>query len=100
LGFSPNTLEANVQWFKDRDMDYRKNKLLLNTKTQTKRKKLAWLLREVFDYRGVSENQKKETIRNMYSLVRENPNFLVYSINTLEKKKDKLREKASKYNYN
>ncbi|HIG52090.1 TPA: hypothetical protein EYQ19_01565 [Candidatus Pacearchaeota archaeon] len=93
LGISSNTLESNVQWFADRNIDYGVG-MTLGTKTQTKRKKLAWILREVFDYREISKDQKSNTIKNMYDFVRTNPGLLFDSIKTLEKKKDKLREKV------
>jgi len=96
LGVSPNTLEANVQWFKERNLDYGIG-ILLGTKPQTKRKKLAWMLKEVFDYREISENQKDETIITMYDFVRDNPNLLINSIKALEKMKDGLREKVEFY---
>ena len=51
---------------------------------------MAWILREVFDYRNVQEN-KRETIKKMYDFVRENPQYLVKSISALNKAKDKIR---------
>ena len=96
LGISPDTLETNVQWFSDRNIDYGKG-ILLGTKVQTKRKKLAWILREVFDYRNVSKDERNQTVRNMYNLIEENPNLMINSIGTLEKMKDKLVEKAQQY---
>ena len=96
FGIPPNTLEANVQWFKDRNIDYG-NGMALGTKPQTKRKKVAWILREVFDYRKIPENQKDETIRTVYDFVRDNPRLLIDSINSLEKMKVGLRKKAEYY---
>ena len=93
LGVSPNTLEANVQWFADRNLDHC-NGMLLGTKTQTKRKKLAWVLREVFDYRTHPQDQKREVINNMYRFVADNSRLIIPSIKELERKKDKLVEKA------
>lgn len=97
LGVSPETFEANVQWFAERNLDYG-NGMLLGTKPQTKRKKLAWMLRELFDYREVPEYQRKETIRSMYNFVRSNPNLLLKSIKALEKVKSKLRGEVEFYN--
>ena len=97
LGNSPDTLEANVQWFADRNIDYG-NGISLGTKVKTKRKKLAWILKNVFDYREVSENEKGDTMNNMYNFIRNNPSLLVKSIKFLEKNKDKLKDKKNWYN--
>ena len=96
LGVSPDTLESNVQWFADRKFAYG-NGMLLGTKTQTKRKKLAWILREVFDYRTHQQDQRREVINNMYSFVADNPNLMIKSTEALERMKDKLVEKAEQY---
>src|SRR3989344_4724475 len=92
LGVSSGTLEANVQWFADRGVDYG-NGLLLGTTPQTKRKKLAWILREIFDYKELNQEDKKQAIQAAYSLVRDNPGLLIYSLSTLEHEKDELRKK-------
>jgi len=90
LGISRETISANVQYLHSLGIYYN-NGFLLGTTTQLKRKKMAWLLREVFDYR-TSEN-KKETIHRMYEFVRDNPKYLITSISNLEKEKYKIREK-------
>ena len=96
LGISPETINANVQYLYDRRIDYN-NGILLSTTTQIKRKKISWLLREVFDYKSLNQREKKRAILSAYSLVREKPQLCIYSIATLEKKKHKLREKAANY---
>ncbi len=96
LGVSSDTLEANVQWFTDRNLDYG-NGVLLGTKPQTKRKKLAWILREVFDYRKHPQDQRREVINNMYQFVADNPSLMIKSTRALERMKDKLIEKATQY---
>ena len=89
LGISPETINANVQYLYSLGIDYN-NGFLLGTTPQKKREKMAWLLREVFDYRE-SEN-KKETIHRMYDFVRGNTRYLIKSIKTLEKEKYNIRE--------
>ena len=90
LGISPETINANVQYLYSLGIDYN-NAFLLGTTSQLKRKKMAWLLRKVFDYRE-SEN-KRETINKMQEFVRENQQYLVKSISSLDKAKDKIRER-------
>jgi len=63
----------------------------------TLRKKMAFLLKEVFDYRNVEDNKKQDVVHAMYQMVRDRPQLLVDSVKTLEKKVDKLREKAVEY---
>src|SRR3989344_2700005 len=92
LGVSSGTLEANVQWFAERNISYGDG-LLLGTTPQTKRKKLAWILREIFDYKELNQEDKKQAIQAAYSLVRDNPRLLIYSLSTLEHEKDELRKK-------
>jgi hypothetical protein len=96
LGVSPDTLESNVQWFADRKFAYG-NGVLLGTKTQTKRKKLAWILREVFDYRTHPQDQRRKVINNMYKFVADDPRLMIKSIEALEGMKEKLVEKAEEY---
>ncbi len=71
--------------------------MLLGTKTQTKRKKLAWILREVFDYRTHPQDQRREVINNMYKFVADNPHLMIKSTKALEGMKEKLVEKAEQY---
>jgi len=92
LGIPPETIEANVQNLYALSIDYN-NAFLLGTSFQLKRKKMAWLLREVFDYR--TSKDKKETIRRMYDFVKQNPRYLVKSITALERSKDKIKNKIS-----
>ena len=96
LGIPPETIEANVQFLHHRGIDYN-NGLLLGTTAQLKRKKMAWMLRELFDYRQTASEDKEAVIGSLYDFVRDNPNLLVPSISTLEKRMDKLREKAKDY---
>ncbi len=101
LTISTNTIEANVQYLKHiniyNEIDDTAKIILLGTKPQTKRKKIAWILREVFDYRDKYGVIKKETISNMYRFIKENPKVLIPSISKLENNVDKLKEKS--YNY-
>ncbi|MDO8460109.1 MAG: hypothetical protein Q7S74_03300 [Nanoarchaeota archaeon] len=93
LGNSPKTINANVQYLSSLGIDYN-NGLLLGTTPKQKRRKMAWLLREIFDYRN--SEYKKETIHRMRKFVRENPIYLIKSITTLERYRDKIKEKAGK----
>ena len=92
LGITPETINSNVQCLNSLGIDYN-NGILLGTTSQLKRKKMAWLLREVFDYRNFPETEKQETIQRMYKFVRENPQYLIKSISTLGKEKDKIKQK-------
>ncbi len=96
LGIPTETINANVQFMHSIGINYN-NGFLLGTKPQTKRQKMAWMLRELFDYREVPEEQREDTMNKLYCFIRDNPRTLVSSINTLEKTKDKLREKAGPY---
>ena len=92
LGIPSETILASVQQLSNLGIDYN-NGILLGTTSQLKRKKMAWLLREIFDYRN--SNNKKETIREMYNFVRNNPKYLVKSIPALERAKSKMLEKLA-----
>lgn len=92
LGVSSTTMLANVQYLEYLGIKSNYG-ALLSTKPQTKRAKMAWLLRELFDYWKVPEESRPETIRNVYAFTRVHPNVLVYSISTLEKRKSELRKK-------
>ena len=59
--------------------------------------KMAWMLREVFDYREALPEKKQAIIHNMHDFVRDQPKLLFYSVANLEKRKDRLREKAVEY---
>ena len=93
LGISQETCENNIQFLYNLGIDYNKNPLLLNTTAKKKREKMAWLLKNCFDYSEKPVEDRKETINQMYDLVRNNPSYLVKSINSLESSKDKIREK-------
>ena len=66
------------------------SELILGVSAQTKRKKIAYLLREVFDYQHSTD--KRKTIDSAYKLIQRKPQLLIDSISRLEKKIDKLRE--------
>ncbi len=55
---------------------------------------MAWLLREIFDYREAPQGKKQETIQKMYRFVRDNPRYLVKSVSALERAKDKIKQKC------
>ena len=93
LGISQETCENNIQFLYNLGIDYNKNPLLLNTTAKKKREKMAWLLKNCFNYSEKPVEDRKETINQMYDLVRNNPSYLVKSINSLESSKDKIREK-------
>ena len=96
LGISPETMNANVQFLYSTGIDYN-DAFLLGTTPQLKRKKMAWMLRELFDYRNLPQDQKKEAIDGMYDFVRDNPTVLTKSINSMERTKEKLIERVTQY---
>ena len=91
LGSSQKTIESNIQFFNQYNLHYGDG-FMFGTTVNNKRKKLAYILREVFDYKSVSENQKKDTINDLYAFVRKNPKLLRQSISTLKKRKERLRK--------
>ena len=91
LGITPETISANVQYLHGLGIDYNDG-FLLETTSQLKRKKMAWMLREVFDYQNSED--KKGAIERMCGFVRDNPQYLIKSIPALEKAKDKIKEKV------
>ncbi|MEK6951503.1 MAG: hypothetical protein AABX29_00655 [Nanoarchaeota archaeon] len=99
LGISPETINANVQFLSYLGIDYNNyiNVLLLGTEPQTKRKKMAWMLRELFDYGNLPQEQKREAINGLYRFARDNPRVLIRSINSMNKSRNKLRERVLQY---
>ena len=95
LGITPETINANVQYLHSLGIDYN-NGFLLGTTTKLKRKKLAWLLREVYNYGELSNEEKPETIKRMYEFIKENPSYLIKSISSLQKSKRKIMEMTNK----
>lgn len=93
LEIKPETINANIQFLHSRGIDYNKGNLL-GTTSQLKRKKMAWMLREIFDYR-TSEN-KGETIDKMYEFIKRNPKYLAKSISYLERAKDEIKNRVKK----
>ena len=93
LGRKQETCENNIQFLDGLGIDYNKNLLLLNTTAKKKREKMAWLLKNCFDYSEKPVEDRKETINQMYDLVRTNSSYLIKSINSLESSKDKIRKK-------
>ena len=96
LGMPKETIEANVQYLHSIGVDYN-NGILLGTKPQTKREKLAWMLRELFDYREVPAGLKRSVIHDLYEFVREDSYLLNKSINSLERNRERLREKIQEF---
>jgi hypothetical protein len=95
LGVSNVNLDANVQFLHNIGIDYCDNAILTGTKVSTKRKKMAWLLREVFDYRNADKDKKGNVIDAMYAFARDNPRVLAESISSLEGHKDYLIKRAA-----
>jgi hypothetical protein len=95
LWIPASTIDGNVQFMSTIGIDYN-NGYLLGTRPQTKRAKMAWLLREVFDYRQVPEDEKRNTIHRLYDFVRKDPQILGRSLAHLEKNKGKLRRRIEK----
>ncbi len=70
---------------------------LLSTRPSTKRKKLAWILREVCGYSFALPEKRSELIHTLYDFISSNTNTLVHSISYLEKYRDRLKLKYQKY---
>ncbi len=98
LGFSPETFKACVQHMEYMGLKIdEKRAYLLQIKPAAKRKKLAWMLRELFDYRKIPEEYKKRTIETLYSFVRVYPSKLMYSYRKLEREKEYLKKTVSEF---
>ena len=96
LGISPETINANVQSLYGLGIDYH-DAFLLSSTPQLKRKKMVWMLRELFDYRDIMPEQRKNTINSLYDFIRDNPRILTNSIISMYRTIEKLREKALQY---
>ena len=92
LEVSISTIDANVQYLSGREIE---DFALFGTKPSTKRKKIAWLLRKVFDYQNSSD--KKQTIHEAYSFISKHPTYLRYAIPVMEKNKDQIRKSLEEY---
>ncbi len=100
LTVSSDTFDGNVQFLYSKTIPYYKTALcsLLLTKPITKMQKMAWMLRNLFDYEtNVSQEQKKLIINRMYDFVRDNPELLRRSTNYFQKNLKKLQHKAELY---
>ncbi|MEM7816602.1 MAG: hypothetical protein QXZ20_01675, partial [Candidatus Aenigmatarchaeota archaeon] len=97
LDRSSETLESTIQQLYYIGLNYN-NINLLGSKPATKREKMAWMLRELFDY-GYNKTleEKREVIENLYYFLRDRPYLLTCSIPKLEKNKDNLKALAQKY---
>ena len=96
LGISPETTNANVQFLYELGINYR-DAFLLGSTPQLKRKKMAWMLRELFDYRNLQQEQKRNAINKLYDFIRDYPRVLKKSISSMENTKEKLRERVVPY---
>ena len=96
LGISPETINANVQFLHSRGINYN-NAFLLGTTHQLKRQKMAWMLRELFDYRSLPQEKRRGAINGLYDFIRDEPRVLTKSINSMEKSKYSLRERVAQY---
>jgi len=85
LSVPPETIEANIQFLSYIGFD-EYNPILLQTKPQTKRKKIAILLRELFRYETLSKKDKNKAIKELYQILKENPKLLINSSGKLKKK--------------
>ncbi|RMD58302.1 hypothetical protein D6825_01285, partial [Candidatus Woesearchaeota archaeon] len=93
---SIKTVEANIQYLSHLGIK-KLNTVLLRVNPRTKRKKIAWVMRELFDYHRQPVRNKRETIKKAYALVRDKPSLLIKSISSLEKEKQDLAQLAMKY---
>jgi DNA-binding transcriptional regulator YhcF (GntR family) len=95
LGNNPTTLESNIQYLSLHGIS--PTGLLMGTTPQNKRKKVAYLLRELFDFGNLQQAEKRQTVEQVYDLVREKPQLMIDSIKTLERKLPQLREQLVQY---
>ncbi len=96
LGISPETMNANVQFLHGVGINY-DDAFLLGTTPQLKRKKIAWMLRELFDYRNLVQERRRDAIDGLYDFIRDDPRVLTKSVTSLERSKDSLRERVAQY---
>ena len=94
LGMPPETTNANVQFLHGIGIDYN-NAFLLGSTPQLKRKKMAWMLRELFDYRTLPQEQRRDAINGLYDFIRDSSKILIKSIDSMEKNKDKLLKRVA-----
>lgn len=95
LDIPPETLEASVQQLDTMQIMQIASKVLSNNPT-TRREKLAWVLRELFDYRTLPPKEKKEALRCTLNFVRDCV-ILRYPLDQIKTEKDSWREKAAAY---
>jgi hypothetical protein len=95
LAIPPETMEANVQYLYSIGLNC-SYKLLQTTHTN-KRKKLAWILGEVFDYRQQEYEDRRIVIRGLYKFICNRPELLGRSISELKRNKEKLKKEAKRY---
>jgi hypothetical protein len=100
----PNqTIEANLNFLSTHSIASNNRivqAIMLGTTVRTKLSKIAWLLREVFDYKAsslVTMAEKQRVVQIAYDLVREKPSILVESLNTLNRQKKSLKAYAADY---
>ena len=97
LGIPAVTVERNVQFLRDMGIDYN-DPVLLGTNPNTKRKKMAWMLREAMDYRSLTTPEaKRDCIHALRMFVQDRPMYLGYSIAKMEREKDKLDKLIAPY---
>jgi len=89
-------IEANAQYLHSIGIDYHIEPLL-STRPRIVRERLAWMLRELFDYRQIPSELKIDVIHRLYDFIRTNPYTLALSMNGLKIDKDKLRKKVCNY---
>ena len=95
LGSNAETLEGNVQFLSDLGVSpevVRKYASLLGTRPQKKRGVMAWMLRELFDYRDLPEEEKPYALKGLRDFVRDRPYLLERSINYLESERSRLQK--------
>lgn len=96
LGIPYSTLSANVL-FADINNITEYSTAFLGTSPQTKRRKVAYLLREVCDYRAKAEEARLDAIKMMYSFLKKSPRLLLYSINALNRELPKIQDRFHKH---
>jgi hypothetical protein len=95
LGNNPTTLESTIQYLSLHGIS--PTGILMGTTPKNKRKKVAYLIRNLFQYQELSPEQKRDAVGQVYGLARDNPNLLAKSTKALDKMMPQLQEKVYQY---
>ena len=96
-GIPTATIEANIQFASFYGVGY-DNGIFLGSHPRTKRKKLAWIMREVMNYGELEDAQeKKNYLKALRKFISDNPKYLRKGIPMLRKEKEEIALKLFPY---